>query len=181
MRSAGANQEAGEPSPRKDRDMETIEPIIKDHPFFQGLKSDHIKLILGCASNVRFNPGEFLLREGEETHQFFVLRHGKVAVQLYVPGRGPIVIQTLDEGEVLGWSWLISPYQARFDVRAIELTRAIAFDGKCLRGKCEEDHDFGYELMKRFSTIMVKRLEATRVQLLDVYGKDAGKTNPDQR
>jgi CRP/FNR family transcriptional regulator, cyclic AMP receptor protein len=161
--------------------METIEPVIREHPFFKGFKPDHIKLILGCASNVRFNPGEFLVREGEEISQFFVLRHGKVAVQLYVPGKGPRVIQTLEEGEVLGWSWLISPYQGRFDVQAMELTRAIAFDGKCLRGKCDEDHDFGYELLKRFSAIMVKRLEATRVQLLDVYGKDVGKTNPDPR
>lgn len=161
--------------------METIEPIIREHAFFQGFKPDYIKLILGCASNVLFKPGEFVLREGGEANQFFVLRHGRVAVQLYVPGRGPIVIQTLDAGEVLGWSWLISPHQAHFDVQAIELTRAIAFDGKCLRGKCEEDHDFGYELLKRFSTIVVKRLEATRVQLLDVYGKDAGKTSSDQR
>jgi len=161
--------------------METIEPIIREHQFFQKFKPDHIKLILGCASNVRFNTGDFLLREGEESSQFFVLRHGKVAVQIYVPGRGPIDIQTLGEGEVLGWSWLISPYHGRFDVQAMELTRAIAFDGKCLRAKCEEDHDFGYELLKRFSAIMVKRLEATRVQLLDVYDKDAGKTRSDQR
>jgi CRP-like cAMP-binding protein len=151
--------------------METIEPIIREHPFFQGFKPDHIKLILGCASNARFDPGEFLLREGKEINQFFVLRHGKVAVQLFAAGRGPVIIQTLGEGEVLGWSWLVPPYRGRFDAQAVELTRAIAFDGRCLRGKCEEDHDLGYELLKRFSTTMVRRLEATRIQLLDVYGK----------
>jgi CRP-like cAMP-binding protein len=152
--------------------MKTIEPIIREHPFFQGFKADHIQLIVGCASNVRFNPGEFLLREGREINRFFVLRQGKVAVEVHVPGRGPVVIQTLAEGEVLGWSWLIAPYRGRFDARAVQLTRAIAFDGQCLRGKCEKDHDLGYELLRRFSEIMVRRLEATRVQLLDVYGKE---------
>ena len=152
--------------------METIEPIIREHPFFQGFRPDHIKLIVGCGSNIRFNPGDFLFREGAEINQFFVLRRGRVSVQIYVPGRGPVVIQTLGEGEVLGWSWLIAPYRGRFDAQAVELTRAIAFDGKCLRGKCEEDHDFGYELVRRFSEIMVRRLEATRVQLIDIYAKD---------
>jgi hypothetical protein len=76
----------------------------------------------------------------------------------------------LGEGEILGWSWLIPPYNWHFDARAVELTRAIALDGKCLRNKCEQDHDLGYELLKRFAHIMEQRLQATRLQLLDVYG-----------
>jgi CRP-like cAMP-binding protein len=76
----------------------------------------------------------------------------------------------LAAGEVLGWSWLIPPYHWKFDARAIEQTRALALDGKCLRTKCEEDHDLGYELLKRFAQIMEERLQATRLQLLDVYG-----------
>jgi CRP-like cAMP-binding protein len=157
--------------------METLRPILKEHPFLKGFKPQHLDLIVGCASNVRFDPGQFLLREGEEANQFFMLRQGKVALEIYGAERGPIVISTLGEGDILGWSWLISPYQWRFDARAMELTRAIAFDGKCLRGKCEEDHDFGYELLKRFTAIIVKRLEATRVQLLDIYGQHPQERN----
>ena len=82
-----------------------------------------------------------------------------------------MMIQTIDEGDVLGWSWLFPPYVWHFDVKAVELTRAIAMDGECLRNKCEEDHELGYEIMKRFSHVMVNRLSATRLQLLDIYGK----------
>jgi CRP/FNR family cyclic AMP-dependent transcriptional regulator len=64
----------------------------------------------------------------------------------------------------------VPPYRWHFDARAVELTRAIALDGECLRGKCEEDHDLGYEIMKRFALVIAERLEATRLQLLDVYG-----------
>jgi CRP-like cAMP-binding protein len=74
---------------------------------------------------------------------------------------------------VLGWSWLFPPYRWHFDARALELTRAIALDGKCLREKCEEDHDLGYELVKRVAQIIMERLQATRLQLLDVYGVHA--------
>jgi CRP/FNR family transcriptional regulator, cyclic AMP receptor protein len=150
--------------------METLEPLLAEHPFFKGLEPGYVGLIVGCASNVRFNPGEFLFREGEEASRFYILRSGKVAVEAFAPQRGAITVQTVGDGEILGWSWLIPPYCWHFDARALELTRAIALDGKCLRAKCEEDHGLGYEFLKRFSHIVAQRLEATRLQLLDVYG-----------
>jgi CRP-like cAMP-binding protein len=153
--------------------METLERILAEHPFFEGLEAHHFELIVGCASNVRFDAGQFLFREGEEANQFFLIRHGKVALETFTPERGPIVIQTIGEGEVLGWSWLIPPYHWHFDSEAIELTRAIALDGKCLRTKCEKDHHLGYELLKRFAHIMEQRLRAAMLQLLDLYGARA--------
>ena len=149
--------------------METLEPILAKHPFLKGLKPEHLKILVGCASNVRFNAGQFLSHEGEEANEFYMIREGKIAVQIQGAERGPIIVQTIGEGEVLGWSWLIPPYHWRFDVKALELTRAIALDGKCLRTKSEEDHDLGYELLRRFAGIIVERLEAARLQLLDVY------------
>lgn len=150
--------------------MKVFEKILSELPFFKGLEPRYIQLIAGCASNVRFNPGQFLFREGEEANQFYIIRHGKVAVEIFVPDRGAITIQTVEEGEILGWSWLVQPHNWRFDARAVELTRAIALDGKCLRTKCEEDHGLGYELLKRIVRIIAQRLKATRLQLLDVYG-----------
>jgi CRP/FNR family cyclic AMP-dependent transcriptional regulator len=150
--------------------METLERILAEHPFFKGLEEPYLQLLVGCASNVRFNAGEVVFREGEQANQFYLIRQGKVAVEMFAPSRGPIILQTLGEGEVLGWSWLVAPYRWRFDGRAVELTRAIALDGECLRGKCEEDHNLGYELMKRVSLVMEKLVQATRLQLADVYG-----------
>ncbi len=150
--------------------MRTLESLLAEHPFFKGLDPRYLELLAGCASNVRFNAGEFIFREGGEANQFYLIRHGKVALEVFVPERGPVTIQTIDAGDVLGWSWLFPPYRWHFDARAVELTRAIAFDGQCLRTKCDEDHDLGYELMKRFARIITERLQATRLQLLDVYG-----------
>jgi CRP-like cAMP-binding protein len=149
--------------------METLERFLAEHPFFGGLDDKYLKLLVGCATNVRFNQGQVIFRQGDEANQFYLIRHGRVAVEIHSPERGNLIVETLGEGEVFGWSWLIGPHRWRFDARALELMRAIALDGKCLRTKCEEDHDLGYQLLKRFSHVMAQRLEATRLQLLDVY------------
>jgi CRP/FNR family cyclic AMP-dependent transcriptional regulator len=145
--------------------MQTLEPILAEHPFFKGLDKHHLQLIVGCASNVRFDSGEFILREGEEANQFYIILHGKVALEVaFVPER-PIAIQTIEEGDVLGWSWLFPPYRWRFNARAITPTEAIILDGKYIRTKCEEDHDLGYELLKRFAHIIEQRFQAMRRRL----------------
>jgi CRP-like cAMP-binding protein len=149
--------------------METLERIIAEHPFFEGLDNEFTKLMVSCASNVRFKAGTYILKEGDPANTFYLIREGKVAVEVFAPQRKPIIVATLSVGELLGWSWLLPPFQWRFHARAIDGVRAIALDGKCLRTKCEENHDLGYEVLKRFAQIMEQRLEATRLQLLDVY------------
>ncbi len=155
--------------------MRDLEQTLRAHPFLEGLDAEHIKLLVGCASNVVFKSGEFIIREGEEANAFYFIRHGRVLIETHVPQKGPIIIRSREAGEILGWSWLVPPYRWHFDARAAELTRAIALDGKCLREKCEEDHDLGYEVMRRFVVIIAQQLEATRLQLLDVYGNSANK------
>lgn len=151
--------------------IQTLEPILAEHPFFQGLSPDDIQLLTGCAANVVFKAGETIHQEGDAANEFYVIRQGKVALEIYLPERGHIVIQTVGAGEIFGWSWLIPPYQWRFDARAIELTRALALDGKCLRNKFEANPRLGYELLKRVTHVFAERLLTTRLQLLDVYGK----------
>lgn len=149
--------------------MENLEHVLEHHPFFQGLEPRYVKLVAGCGSNVKFDAGEFLFKEGEEANSFYIVRRGKIAVEAFAAERGSLIIDTLCDGDILGWSWLIPPYNWHFDAKAVELTRAIALDARCLRTKCEEDHDLGYELLKRFAQIIEDRLQATRIQLLDLY------------
>ena len=150
--------------------METIETLLHDVPLFQGLTPGALELIAGCGSNVHFQEGELVFRDGEEADTFYVLRHGSVALETFVPARGPVTIETLEAGEVLGWSWLFPPYRWQFDARALSPVRATSFDGACLRGKCENDPQLGYDLMSRFAQVVIARLQWTRMRLLDVYG-----------
>ncbi len=150
--------------------MRTLEGILAEHPFLSGWKPRYFQLAVRCASNVRFDAGEFVFEEGKEANTFYLIREGKVALEVAFPGRGGVTFETLGGGEMLGWSWLIPPYRWRFDARAVEMTRAIALDGKCLREKCQEDHELGYDLSTRVISSLGERLDATRFRLLDMYG-----------
>jgi CRP-like cAMP-binding protein len=150
--------------------IRTIEELIGDVPAFVGLTPDQLETIAGCGTNAQFEPEELVFKEGEAADTFYALRAGAVALEIDVPAHEPVTLQTLHEGDLLGWSWLFPPHRWRFDARVLEPTRAISFDGACLRGKCEADPDLGYELMKRFAQVMTERLQATRIQVLDVYG-----------
>jgi CRP-like cAMP-binding protein len=154
--------------------MRTIDAMLAEVPLLAGLEPESLELIAGCASNVRFAEGDVLFRAGDPADVFYVIRHGSVAIELYSAPRGGMTIETISAGEVIGWSWLFPPHRWHFDARALSQVRATAFDGTCLRGKCEEDPAFGYELMKRFAQVMLERLQWTRLRLLDVYGRGDG-------
>jgi CRP-like cAMP-binding protein len=149
--------------------METLEPLLLEHQFFQGWSPEHLKIITGCAANVRFGAGEVIFREGQPADRFFILRDGMVAIEILVAHHRSITVETIGKGDVLGWSWAIAPHRWLFSARAVEPTRAISLDAKCLREKCEADYELGYEMFGQMLLVAEKRLRATRLQLLDIY------------
>jgi CRP/FNR family transcriptional regulator, cyclic AMP receptor protein len=151
--------------------MAGLEQILREQPFFADFPAEQSSLVAGCARNHRFEAGQYLFREGEPADEFFLIRQGRVAIEIVAPGQSPIVFSTLGVGDIAGATWIVPPYRWIFDARAIELTRALGIDAACLRGKCEADHDLGYEMTKRFLTVLGRQLQATTLQILDVYGK----------
>ena len=149
--------------------MQTLESVLCEHPFLVGLPEHHAQTVVGCVSNIRFAAGDVIFQEGEEANHFYLIREGKVSLQLFSDRRGPLTVLTLSDGEALGWSWLFPPYRWKFSAQAMADTRAFAVDGKCLREKAERDHALGYELLRRFAHVAETRLEATRLQLVNVY------------
>lgn len=150
--------------------VEGLDVLLKEHPFFVGMAPATCEIIAGCAANERFNLGEYIIRQGDPADKFYLIRHGSVAQELRIPGREPLIVQTLHDGDILGWSWLVPPYLWTMDARANRLTRVISLDARCLRGKYEDNATLAYELFKRFIPVMANRLEAARLQLLDIYG-----------
>jgi CRP/FNR family transcriptional regulator, cyclic AMP receptor protein len=158
--------------------MENLRSTVAEHAFCKDLEPAYIDLLTGCASNVRFEAGQRLFRQGGQANQFFLIREGKVALETVAPERGNIIVEMVGEGEVLGWAWLVPPYRWHFTACAEGLVRAIKMDGKCLRTKCQKNHDLGYELLRRTIDIVGKRLEATRFRLLDLYSAEMAESRP---
>lgn len=151
-----------------------ISDLLSGHPFLSGSPEELVARLAGCARNVVIPAGALLLAEGQEADTLYLIRRGEVALEVWAPGRGTLVIETLGEGQVVGWSWLLPPYRWHFDVRARNRVVALSIDASCLREKAEADPRFGYELMKRFAEVIVDRLQATRFRLLDLYSGVGG-------
>lgn len=160
--------------------MKSIVQLLHEHRFFKGMADGDVNFIGGCGENRIYNAGDYIARENAPADHFFVIREGRVAVETYLPNFGALCVQTLQDGDIFGWSWLFPPYLWTFDARAVDTVHTIRLDGKCLREKCEEDPRLGYELMKRFARIVTERLQATRLQLLDIYGQRGGQTGGQQ-
>ncbi len=151
-------------------EKKSLKSVLANHAVLKGLPAPYLELLTGCAKNTRTEAGEFLFKAGENADRFYLIRPGRVAVELHAKPHKPVIIQTLEPGEMLGWSWLIPPYRWHLSARAEGPVVALSFDGKCLRGKFAKDAKLGYELYRRFALIMSRRLEETFLQMLGICG-----------
>ncbi|MEK7684318.1 MAG: Crp/Fnr family transcriptional regulator [Verrucomicrobiota bacterium] len=145
--------------------MSTLAAIIAEQPFFKGLSAEHLRTLADSAMQTWFEADELIFHEDDVANRFYLILEGKVALESSLANGDSVVLQTLGPGELLGWSWLFSPYIWKLHARALEPTEAIFFYGTRLRAQCEDNHDLGYELFKRISEVMMHRLHSTRRKL----------------
>jgi CRP-like cAMP-binding protein len=142
-----------------------LQQSIAEHPFFRGFPPDRLGEVVRGAREVVFEEGHVLFRESEPATQFDLIKEGQVAVESRLAADRALIIQTIGPGDVLGWSWLLAPYQWHFTARAMSPAKAIAIEGAHLLVACEQDPVFGYELLKRTVKIILERLQSARKSL----------------
>lgn len=140
--------------------------LIARQPFFVGLNAQQLQLLTDSALLMSFDPGQVILQEGSPANRFFLILEGKVVLESEGNDQGAIAVQTLGPGEDLGWSWLFPPYHLHLSARALVPTKTVFFYGTRLREQCEQDHDFGFALMKRFTEVAIRCLRATQQRLM---------------
>lgn len=155
-------------------EIHSVGEILAAHPVFRDFDSETLDLLAGCARNEHFHAGQTIYSEGDEANKVFLIRDGDISVEISAPQHNPIVVETLRAGDVLGWSWMVPPYQHMSDARALNEVRAISLDAVCMRGKSENNPALGYQMFKHFVPHMATRFRALRMQLLDVYGTKKG-------
>ncbi|MCB0717586.1 MAG: cyclic nucleotide-binding domain-containing protein [Bacteroidetes bacterium] len=146
----------------------SIAEILSAHEFFSDMKPEHIEFISGCAKVSHFASGKFMILAGEPADNFYLIRSGHTAVEIEI-GNQVRTIHSPGPGEFVGWSWILPPARWRYDVRVVEDVSAISFDAECVRKKCEADFEFGYHIYRRILKIVIERLMATRIQMIDMY------------
>jgi CRP/FNR family cyclic AMP-dependent transcriptional regulator len=158
--------------PGSDQQAPVAAELLAAHPFVVGMEEPQLNLIAECAVNVaKFAADQVIFHAGGVARVLYLLHRGDVALEVVAPGAGTRIIGTLHGGDALGWSWLFPPYRWAFDARALAPTEAVVIDGEKLRRRAEADHELGYQVVWRVAREMADRLQATRLQLLDVYGE----------
>jgi CRP-like cAMP-binding protein len=149
--------------------METAFDVLADQPFLAGMSDFQLDRLAPWSRRALFHAGKRVFREGGDADRFWLIKSGKVNLDTHVPGRGDVVIETLGPGAVLGWSWLFPPYRWHFGAVAIETTMTVELDAPAVRAIFQRDPALGLELTTRFLQVVVERLQATRLRLLDLY------------
>ncbi len=150
-------------------ERERIRSLLERHPFTRNLPAEVLDHLASLGRLCLWQPGQYLLREGQPVEHFFLLLSGRVAVQVYQPERGVINLQTLGRGDAAGWSWAVPPYRATFDIRVQEPTETICLPATALRQCIDENPQVGLHLLKKLLAMLASRMQATRLQLLDLY------------
>ncbi|MGZ8993618.1 MAG: Crp/Fnr family transcriptional regulator [Burkholderiaceae bacterium] len=153
---------------------EPIEVRVSLHPFLAGLNHHHLMLLTDCAGVTHFKKGEVILKEGDHADCFYLLETGRVVLEAITEEQKHVLVETISAGELLGWSWMFPPYVWHFTARAVEPTDALVFSGPVLREYCEKVHSLGYELFKRMSAVMTRRLQSARLKMLAAAASGCG-------
>ncbi|MCB2224519.1 MAG: cyclic nucleotide-binding domain-containing protein [Actinobacteria bacterium] len=140
------------------------------HPFMRGFAPEAVERMAECVEGIReWDEDALIFRAGGEADMCYLVRGGEVAIEIHSPGVGSRIVQTVSHGQVLGWSWLFEPHQWAFDARVLTPASAFVLRGEAVRKCMDEHHDLGYLMMSRFAGLIAARLQATRLQLLDLY------------
>ncbi|MFA5924436.1 MAG: cyclic nucleotide-binding domain-containing protein [Methylococcaceae bacterium] len=142
---------------------------LSAHEFFSGFSDDVLKFLCECSSTREIKKGQILFRQGEHADKFYVVRNGRISLQMPAIMGPTLEIQTVDKDQVLGWSWLISPYQWNFQTKAEEDSELLQFDGTAILARCEQEPKFGYELLKKFAALMSVGLNAARQKMMNEW------------
>jgi CRP/FNR family transcriptional regulator, cyclic AMP receptor protein len=150
---------------------QAVRELLAGHGFLAGFPGEAVDLLAERGQIYTFRPGTLLFREGASADYVYLLTKGHVAIEVYAPGRGPIVVETIDAGHVVGLSWAAPPFRYQFDARAMDDVEAVGLDSEGLRTSLAEYPVFGFLFLDRLAAVTLERLQATRVRLLDLYGK----------
>lgn len=147
----------------------SIQDYLSTHKFFSGLDENFLKFLSESATELSIKKNDVLFQQGKRADTFYLLREGQISVQVPALVGPSLEIQQLGDNQLLGWSWLIPPYRWNFMARAEQDSYLLEFDGNAILTRCEEDAEFGYELLKRFATLMSERLDAARQKMMDQW------------
>jgi len=157
-------------------DTDEVIDELQQIPWFQELKSQHVKKLASITQLRTVKAGDVLFREGDKEDYVYIVLDGRIGLDLYVPLRGKVRFYTADRWEIFGWSSVTPNVRQRTaGATAVVDSRVARIDAVEIRQLCEADCELGYQVMRRLANVVAGRLLVTRLQLLDMFAHPEAK------
>lgn len=141
--------------------------LVEQQPFFKGMPAGQLQVLADSAMVMHFETGQAIFQQGSPANRFYLILEGQAVLEAELPDQNPVIIQTLGPGDDLGWSWLFPPYSIHLGARAVAPTKTIFFYGTRLREQCEQDHELGYQIMRRIAEVTTRCLQNMQGRLME--------------
>ena len=149
---------------------ENVHPALQKIPWFNTLTPEHFNKVAELAHLRHTKAGEIFFREGDKQDFVYIVLEGRVSLDIFVPHHGKVRFCTAEPYDVFGWSSVTPGMRQRTAGAVAVLESTVAcLDAEKLRQFAEDDHDFGYLLMRRLTNVVASRLMVTRLQLIDMF------------
>jgi CRP/FNR family cyclic AMP-dependent transcriptional regulator len=155
-----------------DARTDDIRQALGQHAFFSGMDPRHLDTLAEMSSWSDHAPSSWLACAGDAPDRFHAVVAGRVGIEIGAAGRDPLIVATVHGGDVVGWSWFVDRQPWQFDVVALDDVRTIAIDVHRLLDACDRSDDLRHDITTRLLRVVSTRLKGTRLQLLDLYGRD---------
>ena len=147
--------------------------ILRQLRLLDNVSDDHVRLLAAISRCIDLPEGKTIFREGEAADSVYLVVNGRIGLEICAPGIGCKRILTVQGGEILGWSALLGIEQLTATARTLAALRVVRVAGDEIRTLCDEHPRFGFEFMRCAALALGKRLNATRLQLLNLYAVDS--------
>jgi CRP/FNR family transcriptional regulator, cyclic AMP receptor protein len=146
--------------------LEVTASRLVAQPFLRGMPARHLDALAEAASEVMFPARHRIFAGGDYADKFWLIQSGYVALDALVPGEGQVVIGRVATSGLVGWSWLLPPYQWAFGAVCVTEVKAYQFNAQAVRDRCAADPALRDEFTRRLSQVVTGRLQDTRARLI---------------
>jgi CRP-like cAMP-binding protein len=163
--------------------------LIRRFPVFAGLSHDNMVKVASAGELLEYPEEHMFFRTGDVMDTLYVCVEGTIKICLQATAGDvrhgvadqltgnvateSVVVSTVTNGEVFGWSSLVTPHEATSMVSAATPVKVVEFDANELRRVFEEDYSLGYDIAIRLIRVVSQRLRDMRIESLShIYHSD---------
>ena len=143
--------------------------------LFKGLAPDEAKAFLRKCTEETYKDGTNLFTEQGDATKLYLILKGGVELRYEMPQRenADTTIASLKQGDAVGWSVIVPPYQYRLSGYCQGKTTLLEIDRDSLERLFETNYHLAYIFMRNIAMLTGERLNQVQSKLARVLASEA--------